>query len=121
MTRTTRTLRMLSSRNVWNSVRWIIFSFRLCALSSEIFYCWPWLELGCLVGCGFDLSKSRWWTEALIMLQVGEHRGVAAECARGEERIVRGQHEVAAAADLDERGRGCGLQVLLVAGEKLET
>ena len=54
------------------------------------------------------------------MLQVGEHGGEAAECARGEQSIVRREDEVAAVADLDESGRGCGLQVLVVAGQKLE-
>src|SRR5258708_29162561 len=72
------------------------------------------------VSCGFDLSKPSWWAEALVVVQVGEHGGVAAGRARGKERVVRGQDEVAAAADLDERSRSGGLQVLVVAGKKLE-
>ena len=54
------------------------------------------------------------------MLQVGEHGGVAAQCTRGEERVVRGQDEIAAVADLDERCSGGRLQVLVVAAEKLQ-
>src|ERR1700753_1130908 len=73
-----------------------------------------------LVGCGFNLSESSRWAETLIVLQVGEHGRVASKGARGEQRIVRGENQVAAAADLNERGRGSWLQMLVVAAEKLQ-
>ena len=69
--------------------------------------------------CGLDLGE-RLAREALVLLQVGEHGGVAAERAGGEESVVRGQHEIAAVADLHEMGRGGGLQVLVVAAEQLQ-
>jgi len=54
------------------------------------------------------------------VLQVGEHGGVAAQCARSKQGIIGRQDQVAAAANLDQRSRSGRLQMLVVAGEKLE-
>src|SRR5216683_3014373 len=105
MTRTTTILRMLSSRNVWNGVRWLTA------------FCQAPLCMS--VGGGLDMGECRGGTKALVVLQVGEHGGVTAECAGGEECVVRRKDKVATAGYLHEVG-GCGFEVLVVAAEELE-
>jgi hypothetical protein len=59
-------------------------------------------------------------TAGLVALQVGEHGGVAAEGAGGEEGIGGGEDEVAAIADLHEGGGSGGLEVLCIPREQLQ-
>src|SRR5229473_1210377 len=71
------------------------------------------------VGGGLNLGECRGGAEALVVLQVGEHGRVTAECAGGEECVVRRKDEVATVGYLHEVG-GCGFEVLVVAAEELE-